>query len=120
VGKLIARSGKPPLGGRGAELVAHLPAAPHTVTAAADLVFIQNGMLQPWLDARGLGEATQVGGSGLASRAGQPANAHLAGLACLMLLPNKTAAAAAAAAVQCCAACPACAAPLRGSSAHPW
>lgn len=25
-----------------------------------DLVFIQNGMLQPWLDARGLGENTQV------------------------------------------------------------
>ncbi|KAI3436136.1 hypothetical protein D9Q98_002193 [Chlorella vulgaris] len=25
-----------------------------------DLVFIQNGMLQPWLDAQGLGEATQV------------------------------------------------------------
>lgn len=26
----------------------------------ADLVFIQNGMLQPWLDERGLGDATQV------------------------------------------------------------
>lgn len=26
----------------------------------ADLVFIQNGMLQPWLDARGLGDNTQV------------------------------------------------------------
>jgi hypothetical protein len=26
----------------------------------SDLVFIQNGMLQPWLDAQGLGEATQV------------------------------------------------------------
>lgn len=26
----------------------------------ADLVFIQNGMLQPWLDARGLGNNTQV------------------------------------------------------------
>ena len=26
----------------------------------ADLVFIQNGMLQPWLDARGLGSNTQV------------------------------------------------------------
>ena len=25
-----------------------------------DLVFIQNGMLQPWLDAQGLGENTQV------------------------------------------------------------
>lgn len=25
-----------------------------------DLVFIQNGMLQPWLDARGLGDNTQV------------------------------------------------------------
>lgn len=25
-----------------------------------DLVFIQNGMLQPWLDARSLGDATQV------------------------------------------------------------
>jgi len=26
----------------------------------ADLVFLQNGMLQPWLDARGLGENTQA------------------------------------------------------------
>jgi ketopantoate reductase len=26
----------------------------------SDLVFIQNGMLQPWLDARGLGDNTQV------------------------------------------------------------
>ncbi len=26
----------------------------------ADLVFIQNGMLQPWLDERGLGNNTQV------------------------------------------------------------
>ena len=26
----------------------------------ADLVFIQNGMLQPWLDAKGLGDNTQV------------------------------------------------------------
>ena len=26
----------------------------------ADLVFIQNGMLQPWLDERGLGDNTQV------------------------------------------------------------
>ncbi len=25
-----------------------------------DLVFIQNGMLQPWLDAQGLGDNTQV------------------------------------------------------------
>lgn len=25
-----------------------------------DLVFTQNGMLQPWLDARGLGDNTQV------------------------------------------------------------
>jgi hypothetical protein len=25
-----------------------------------DLVFLQNGMLQPWLDKRGLGDATQV------------------------------------------------------------
>lgn len=31
------------------------PSIPRT-----DLVFIQNGMLQPWLDARGLGTATQV------------------------------------------------------------
>jgi hypothetical protein len=29
-------------------------------TLAADLVFIQNGMLQPWLDANGLSEATQA------------------------------------------------------------
>lgn len=28
-----------------------------------DLVFTQNGMLQPWLDARGLGDNTQVRGS---------------------------------------------------------
>jgi len=28
--------------------------------ALADLVFIQNGMLQPWLDERGLGDNTQV------------------------------------------------------------
>lgn len=27
----------------------------------ADLVFIQNGMLQPWLDSKGLGENTQAG-----------------------------------------------------------
>ncbi len=41
-----------------------LIAAPHPTTHA-DLVFIQNGMLQPWLDARGLGENTQVrSGSG--------------------------------------------------------
>ena len=26
----------------------------------ADLVFIQNGMLQPWLDEKGLGDTTQV------------------------------------------------------------
>ena len=26
----------------------------------ADLVFIQNGMLQPWLDEQGLGSNTQV------------------------------------------------------------
>ena len=26
----------------------------------ADLVFIQNGMLQPWLDEKGLGDNTQV------------------------------------------------------------
>lgn len=26
----------------------------------ADLVFIQNGMLQPWLDERGLGDNTQA------------------------------------------------------------
>jgi hypothetical protein len=26
-----------------------------------DLVFLQNGMLQPWLDSRGLGDNTQVG-----------------------------------------------------------
>ena len=26
----------------------------------ADLVFIQNGMLQPWLDSQGLGDNTQV------------------------------------------------------------
>jgi hypothetical protein len=25
-----------------------------------DLVFLQNGMLQPWLDSRGLGDNTQV------------------------------------------------------------
>lgn len=31
-----------------------------TYCCRADLVFIQNGMLQPWLDERGLGEATQV------------------------------------------------------------
>lgn len=30
------------------------------VARTADLVFIQNGMLQPWLDERGLGDATQV------------------------------------------------------------
>ena len=29
-----------------------------------DLVFIQNGMLQPWLDAQGLGENTQVRAAG--------------------------------------------------------
>ena len=29
--------------------------------ASADLVFIQNGMLQPWLDQEGLGDTTQVG-----------------------------------------------------------
>ncbi len=32
----------------------------HRLSTAADLVFIQNGMLQPWLDERGLGDATQV------------------------------------------------------------
>ena len=41
-----------------------LPAFPSTsfptYCCRADLVFIQNGMLQPWLDERGLGEATQV------------------------------------------------------------
>lgn len=26
----------------------------------ADLVFIQNGMLQPWLDEKGLGDNTQA------------------------------------------------------------
>ena len=26
----------------------------------ADLVFIQNGMLQPWLEEKGLGDTTQV------------------------------------------------------------
>jgi hypothetical protein len=31
------------------------------VHARADLVFIQNGMLQPWLDEKGLGDNTQVG-----------------------------------------------------------
>lgn len=30
------------------------------VLLAADLVFLQNGMLQPWLDSRGLGDNTQV------------------------------------------------------------
>lgn len=34
--------------------------APLFAAAATDLVFIQNGMLQPWLDANGLGENTQV------------------------------------------------------------
>jgi hypothetical protein len=32
------------------------PPMPHP----ADLVFLQNGMLQPWLDAKGLGDNTQV------------------------------------------------------------
>ena len=32
--------------------------------APADLVFIQNGMLQPWLDSQGLGDNTQVRGAG--------------------------------------------------------
>lgn len=32
----------------------------HVALHAADLVFIQNGMLQPWLDARNLGHITQV------------------------------------------------------------
>lgn len=26
----------------------------------ADLVFLQNGMLQPWLDSKGLSDSTQV------------------------------------------------------------
>ena len=38
----------------------HPPPATNLVCVRADLVFIQNGMLQPWLDARGLGSATQV------------------------------------------------------------
>jgi len=36
----------------------------HLSQTAADLVFIQNGMLQPWLDERGLGDATQVRSAG--------------------------------------------------------
>ena len=37
-----------------------LSSAPSQCTAYADLVFIQNGMLQPWLDSNGLGGNTQV------------------------------------------------------------
>lgn len=31
-----------------------------SVCSVADLVFIQNGMLEPWLDSRGLAGATQL------------------------------------------------------------
>lgn len=34
----------------------------------SDLVFLQNGMLQPWLDSRGLGDNTQVGQDSRASK----------------------------------------------------
>ena len=33
---------------------------PRCCPTSLDLVFIQNGMLQPWLDAKGLGANTQV------------------------------------------------------------
>ncbi len=36
------------------------PPLPRLPISRADLVFIQNGMLQPWLDSRGLGDNTQV------------------------------------------------------------
>lgn len=36
------------------------PAHTNSQHPLADLVFIQNGMLQPWLDSRGLGDNTQV------------------------------------------------------------
>ena len=42
-------------------LCARGPYAPmNELDAPADLVFIQNGMLQPWLDDKGLGDNTQV------------------------------------------------------------
>lgn len=79
-----------------------------------DLVFIQNGMLQPWLDSQGLGECTQVlvyfavakkgepptdgktdtNPEGLTAACGMHAEAfaarlHAAGLSCKVLQPHQ-------------------------------
>jgi hypothetical protein len=79
-----------------------------------DLVFIQNGMLQPWLDSRGLGECTQVLVYFAVAKRGEPptdgktdtnpegltaacgphaaafaARLHAAGLSCKVLTPEE-------------------------------
>ncbi|KAF8070955.1 OSB4 [Scenedesmus sp. PABB004] len=63
---VIVRRGEPIAGPPGPILIATRNDALDGIVDATpperrpDLVFLQNGMLQPWLDSRGLGDATQV------------------------------------------------------------
>jgi ketopantoate reductase len=116
---VLVRRGEPVAGPPGPIVVATRNDALGDVVEAtpperrADLVFIQNGMLQPWLDARGLGANTQVlvffavatagdtptdgktylDPEGLTAACGPHAEAvaarlHAAGLSCSVLAPD--------------------------------